>query len=127
MVFRLIVFGLAIAAMAVTVVGCGSDRGSIEVRNDLGRTVELLQCSDNLCTDDFRIRGDMEPGASFQANVSTSGVPNPWLVLEPSGERLGCLPLVMPEPTGGLVARLSDVVPCSGSYDESRFWPPKPG
>lgn len=34
------------------------------------------------------------------------------------------LPLVIPEPTEGLVARTSQAVPCRESYDEEHFWPP---
>jgi hypothetical protein len=115
---------LAVLSVAI-VSACGSEPGSIEIRNDLGRTVEVLQCDNNLCIGEFHITGRLEPDNSFPANVSTSGVPSPWLVRELNGKRLGCLPLVMPEPTKGLVARVSQVVPCKESYDESEFWPPR--
>jgi hypothetical protein len=110
--------------LVLSATACGSEEGSVEVMNDLGRRVELLQCDNNLCTDDYHLTGVMEPGHSFTANVSTSGVPNPWLVRELDGERLGCLPLVMPEPTEGVVARVSQYVPCQKTYDESKLWPP---
>lgn len=106
-------------------VGCGSEPGSIEIFNDLGRPVELLQCDNNLCVGKFHLTGRMAPGGSFPANVSTSGVPNPWLVRELDGRRVGCLPLVMPTPTEGLVAKVSQFVPCRKTYDESKFWPPQ--
>lgn len=111
------------SAVALAATACGSEPGSIEIENDLRRQVELLQCDNNLCTENFHLTGRVQPGGSFSANVSTSGVPNPWLVRELSGERLGCLPLVMPEPVEGLVARTSQAVPCRREYDESEFWP----
>jgi hypothetical protein len=110
--------------LVLSAAACGSEEGSVEVVNDLGRRVELLQCSNDLCTGDYHLTGVMEPGRSFTANVSTIGVPNPWLVRELDGERLGCLPLVMPEPTEGVVARVSQYVPCQKKYDESELWPP---
>ena len=111
--------------VAAALGGCTADRGRVEISNDLDRTVEVLQCGDNLCMGDFHIHGELEPGASFPANVSSRGVPNPWLVRELDGERLGCLPLVMPRPTEGLVAYVSDAVPCKRKYDESQLWPPR--
>lgn len=110
-------------ALGAVVSGCGSDDGFIEIVNDLERPVEVSQCNDNLCNGGFHFSDTLPPGASFEASVSTSGVPNPWLVRELDGKRLGCLPLVMPEPTEGLVARVSKFVPCEESYDESEFWP----
>jgi hypothetical protein len=92
--------------------------------NDLGRTVEVLQCVNNPCVEEFHITGRMEPGGSFRANVSTSRIPSPWLVRELDGEHIRCLPLVMPKPTEGLVARTSQAVSCRESYDEEHFWPP---
>jgi hypothetical protein len=103
---------------------CGSEPGWIEIKNDLDRPVEVLQCDNNLCDGDFHFRDDLPPGASFNASVSTVGVPNPWLVRELDGERLGCLPLVMPEPTEGVVASVSQYVACQRKYDESELWPP---
>jgi hypothetical protein len=117
--------GLVGLVLAAAGSGCGSTEGSIEIKNDLRRPVEVLQCANNLCVDDFHTTGKLDAGDSFPANVSTSGVPNPWLVRELTGKRLGCLPLVMPEPTEGIVARVSQVVPCRKSYDESEFWPPQ--
>jgi hypothetical protein len=113
-----------VGAVAVTL-GCGSDEGFIQIENDLGRPVEVHQCSDNLCVEDFHYSDRLPAGASFSASVSTSGVPNPWLVTTLDRERLGCLPLVMPEPTEGLVARTSQTVACQQEYDESEFWPPE--
>jgi hypothetical protein len=110
--------------LAAVVAGCGRSDDSIQIRNDLGRTVEVLQCDNNLCVEEFHITGRMEPGGSFRANVSTSGIPSPWLVRELDGTRLGCLPLVMPEPTEGVVAKTSQAVACRENYDEEHFWPP---
>jgi hypothetical protein len=111
--------------LAAAVSGCGSTPAWIEIENDLGRPVELRQCDNNLCVGDFHTTGKLDAGDSFPASVSSSGVPNPWLVRELTGKRLGCLPLVMPKPTEGIVAKVSQVVPCQKSYDESEFWPPR--
>ena len=98
------------SAVALAATACGSEPGSIEIENDLDRPVEVLHCDNNLCNGEFHFADDLPPGASFEASVSTSGVPNAWLVRDLNGARLGCLPLVMPEPVEGLVARTSQAV-----------------
>lgn len=116
-----VVLGIALAIVG----GCGSDDAEVKIVNDLNRTVRMVQCADNLCIDKPHSTGTLAPGDSFLANTSSSGVPNPWLVRELGGKRLGCLPLVMPEPTKGLVAKVSQRVPCQRAYDESNYWPPR--
>jgi hypothetical protein len=126
----LIIRGSLVVLVTVAMgAGCGSTPGSMRMENDLERPVELMQCRSNACDDGFYgdVSGVMQPGGSFKANVSTSGVPNPWLVRELDGTRLGCLPLVMPEPTEGVVVRVSQYVPCRDAYDEETLWPPQGG
>lgn len=97
----------------------------ITIRNDRSNPVEILQCDDEACRSGaFHRRELLEPDETYRATVSTRGVPNPWLVRDQDGQALGCLPLVMPKPTEGLIADVSDAVPCRERHDESQFWPP---
>jgi hypothetical protein len=68
----------------------------------------------------------LRPGEETDSfNISDRGVPNPYLVVSADGQkRLGCLPFVMPHVVeGGLVGRVSEMVPCQSSYDNNVQWP----
>jgi hypothetical protein len=103
----------------------GGRDSTVEILNDTNHPVLLWQCKQEDCKHDFAGKGLMKPGHHIRAGVSTVGVPNPWLVLAPNTQRrLGCLPIVFPNPRAGVVARLSLLVPCRASYDHSIAWPP---
>jgi hypothetical protein len=145
---------LVLVLVAATLTGCVEQRGIPDVGqarivNDTGRRVIIWRCSSNDCRtpDSFIARllyagypskFELNPGeGSAFVNISRRGVPNPFLVLrpttsgqepeeaDPEKQRVGCLPFVMPHYIeGGLVARVSQVVPCRDSYDEDAVWPP---
>jgi hypothetical protein len=97
----------------------------VTIVNDTPRAVLVLRCDDNAC-DDAKEPRLLAPGERMKVGVSTVGVPNVQLVVEPGTEReLGCLPLVMPEPTEGVIARVSQRVPCTSDLDEDKPWPPQ--
>jgi hypothetical protein len=62
-------------------------------------------------------------GEDWDVNVSSSGVPNVYLVESPGGVRYGCLPLVAPERRPKLTVLVSEHVPCRGDLNEDEFWP----
>jgi hypothetical protein len=95
---------------------------SVEILNDDNVAVQVWQC-DVSCDSGFHARVVLQPGAHTATNVSTVGVPNTWLVLDRRSHRIGCLPIVMPEPVSGLIARISRRTRCLQTYDESRQWP----
>lgn len=118
---------------ATLAAGCQTDAykedGIIQILNDTSDPVLLWKCREESCGDDLPILSELEltlkPGDRVRASVSTVGVPNPWLVLDKdTGRRLGCLPLVMPDYRSGVVARVSERVPCRSSYDPRVAWPP---
>jgi hypothetical protein len=117
--------------------------------NDSGRRVIIWRCSSNDCrTPDsfiarlfyagYPLKFELRPGETTAfMNISRRGVPNPFLVLrpttsgqepedaDPDEQRIGCLPFVMPHYIeAGLVARVSQAVPCRDAYDENAVWPP---
>lgn len=111
--------------LATTVAGCGSEPGWIDIQNDLGRSIEVSFCSDHLCN------GELPPLAlshralrSAQASLQQGCRTSIWFASW-DGTRLGCLPLVMPEPSEGVVTKTSQAVPCRKSYDEEHLWPPE--
>lgn len=99
--------------------------GRIDIRNDTARPVLISLCAHNDCrgarSSPTRLAAD---GGGGPTSVSSSGVPNVYLVDDTTGRRLGCLPLVMPHYVKGLVARISQARPCREGIDESVQWPP---
>lgn len=127
---------ILLAFMALSTIvstGCSTDAhkedGLIQILNDTSEPVLLWKCHQESCHDALpplaELRPSLKPGDRVRASVSTVGVPNPWLVLnDETGRRLGCLPLVMPEYREGVVARVSQRVPCQQTYDPKVAWPP---
>ena len=119
--------GLAVVVAAGSLLGCGSkDRtvGHIRLLNDTRRAVILGLCDDESCHGSLHGPATVAPGKGGVVPVSTVGVPNVYLVrLAATGGRDGCLPLVMPHYVEGLVARVSQAVPCRDRYDHHVQWP----
>jgi hypothetical protein len=128
------------------------DAGKARIVNDTNRTVLIWRCGYEDCKgkksflrrlvygDAFVEKFDLAPGEDAGPfNISRRGVPSVFRVLKPNPpghaddavdyerQSIGCLPFVMPRYIDeGLVARVSQVVPCRDSYDEDLFWPPNP-
>lgn len=121
----------AIVAVTLACIGGGGcdllgpdDPYLITVQNDTSNAVRVLRCANENCRGSFPDGAVLAPEETTRIGVSTVGVPNPQLVIDAkTGRRLGCLPLVMPEPKSGLVARISQAVTCQDTYDHDRQWP----
>lgn len=123
----LLVEGLIVVGLIILATGCASvdNPYGVTITNDMQIIVEVLQCDDEACVNgEFHDRELLSPGESLGAGVSTRGIPNPWLVRNTKGRRLGCLPLVMPQPTDGVTAYTSQLVACQKTYDQETPWPP---
>ena len=117
---------LATGAAVLTAVGCITDDPSVaRLVNDQAIDVRLRLCSDNNCQDDFYPPDEtLPPGEDWDVNVSSSGVPNVYLVESPDEKlRYGCLPLVTPSLRPKITVRTSEHVPCRSHVDEDEFWP----
>ena len=111
---------IALSACATS----GSGDSSAEILNDTSHTFLVYQCKQENCRGGFGSKGLMHPGSHVRVGVSTVGVPNPYVVLDPtSKQRLGCLPIVFPKPRRGVVVRLSQRVRCGDSYGHDVPWP----
>ncbi|HEX4519006.1 MAG TPA: hypothetical protein VH063_05435 [Gaiellaceae bacterium] len=149
--------GLGVCMAIIGLTGCGyqlgtPDVGTARILNDTSHSVLLWQCGANDCRkprsfpqryldDTFYDKFELAPGEeSGPLNIADDGVPNPYLVLrpnpagmedqpvDPDKQRIGCLPFVMPHYVKeGLVARVSERVPCQSSLDEDVQWPPPRG
>ena len=127
-----------VAALAITGCGTAADEkvSRVSLYNDTNRVVVLSGCDGADCIEVKRIseeqrRRDLWPPMTRGrggSNVSGVGVPTVIQVRDSTATRLlGCLPIVVPNgPVTGLVARVSQRVPCRVSYDEDVPWPPKP-
>lgn len=83
----------------------------------------IWRCEDEACHN-LIDKSVVKLGGGGMVNTSVVGVPNPFVVLDEQGRRLGCLPLVLPRFVEGLVARVSHAVPCRDSYSQTVQWPP---
>jgi hypothetical protein len=120
------------AALGAIVAGCNvsgvtRDPSHVRLTNDLHRAVRLRLCATNDCRHGFDPPDEtLAPGQSWPVNVSSIGVPNVYLVEQPNGQRIGCLPLVSPSlRRSEIVVRVSEHVACRGGLDEHVFWPPR--
>jgi hypothetical protein len=115
---------LAVLSTAVIATGCGSAHtvGHVRLLNDTERTVVIWRCKDEACHS-LIDRSVVKPGGGGTVSTSIVGVPNPFVVMDEGGKRLGCLPLVLPRYVEGLVARVSRAVPCRQSYSGTVQWP----
>jgi hypothetical protein len=146
---------LVLCLVATLLTGCDytsgtPDSGKAQIVNDTQQRVLIYGCGAYDCRrpasrfrrffnetyfNKFSLRADEETG---WFNISRRGVPNVYLILRPNPpghedgpvnvekQRLGCLPFVMPQYIEeGLVARVSEMVPCRKSYDEDAAWPPR--
>jgi hypothetical protein len=85
----------------------------VEFANNLPHAVVLKACGDDACrnfTDTWHLR----PGATASDNISDRWVTSRWLVEEPSGGVIGCLPLSFDAKYARVVVRLTQTVPCPG-------------
>lgn len=142
---------LVVLTSAVSGCAYGSgtpDAGEARILNDTEASVLIWQCGANDCRkprafpqrfldETFYNKFELAPGQETAGmNISRVGVPNVFLVLRPNlpgvkdepvdvdRQRLGCLPFVMPHYVKkGLVARVSERVPCKSSIDEYVQWP----
>ena len=133
---RTLLTGIAAAVAGIGLAGCSlhdtyTSQYYVTILNDTSRAVMVWQCDDTSCDgdfdgdSDFHDREQLEPGESTESNVSTRGVPNPWLVTTLRRRPLGCLPFVVPKPVKGVVGRVSQAIPCRDEYDEDVPWPPR--
>jgi hypothetical protein len=124
-----LIAALTIATMVAIVTELGEFAGEtddvVRVLNDSPRVVTIRLCRNDDCSNGFHPpRSTLEPGETAYVGVSTTGVPNVYLVLAKSDERIGCLPLVMPKPVkGGLEVGVSAAVSCRKGLDEDVQWP----
>ena len=118
--------GFVVLATVAILAGCSGDHtvGHVRLLNDTHRTVVIWRCKDEACRT-LIDKSVVKPGGGGTVNTSVVGVPNPFVVLDEQGRRLGCLPLVLPRYVGGLVARVSRAVPCRSSYSHTVQWPPR--
>jgi hypothetical protein len=116
----------ALAPVVTSACDNSASRSSeVELLNDTGKPVLVWQCKREDCRHDYAGKDELRPGDHFHVGVSTVGVPNPYLVLDPMTQKpLGCLPVVFPKPRGGVIARVSQRVPCQHSYSDKAPWPP---
>ena len=121
-------------ALAVVALGCAvlaacfadfeeSDAAVATLENDTAGSVELRLCDGNACEKFAPPRYEVAVGESVDVNVSKRGVPNVYLVLDSSGRRTGCLPIVVDNPAGIVRVRVlvSAQLPCSDDVPEE--WP----
>jgi hypothetical protein len=87
--------------------------------------MRLRLCDDNDCGSFHPPNETLAPGEDWDwVNVSSSGVPNVYLVESPDETlRYGCLPLVTPSLRSKITVRTSEHVPCRSHIDEDQFWP----
>jgi hypothetical protein len=121
---------MLVAGLATTILaGCeySYDPYSVRVTNDTQMKVKLHLCSYDDCrgeTDPPPTRSyTLDPGESTRVFTSMHGVPKVYLVQNGDGDRVGCLPLVMPHPVKGLEARVSERLPCRSGIDNTTQWP----
>jgi hypothetical protein len=115
---------VALGASAV-LAGCGSSDhtvGHVRILNDTGRAVVVARCKDEACHSPTAA-SVVRPGSGGMVAVSVIGVPNPFVVMTRTGQRLGCLPIVLPHYVSGLVARVSKKKWCRDSYSNKVQWP----
>jgi hypothetical protein len=115
---------LAVLTPTVIASGCAPDHtvGHVRLLNDTRRAVVIWRCKDEACHS-LIDRSVVEPGGGGTVSTSIVGVPNPFLVMDEGGKRVGCLPVVLPGYVEGLVARVSRAVPCRQSYSHTAQWP----
>jgi hypothetical protein len=83
---------------------------TVTLQNDTASAVTVKQC-DATCNS-FHERDQLAPGASVPVNTSSENVANWWLVADPSGRTIGCLPLRYNHKIDGLVVKISDHASC---------------
>jgi len=87
----------------------------IAFQNDVGRAVNLKQCSDTDCRN-FNYSNTVAPGELYPENISDRDVLTRWLVVDTSGHILGCIPLQFDGKYEGVVVRISLAVTCPGQH-----------
>jgi hypothetical protein len=124
---------MLVAGLATTILaGCAysHDPYRVRLKNDTQMKVKLHRCTNDDCRflepglPKPPIEYTLDPGESAWVFTSTHGLPKVWLVQNEDGDRLGCLPLVMPHPVTGLEARVSERLPCRIGLDNNTQWPP---
>ena len=84
---------LTLAAVGVLLGACSDYTDysiKVQIKNDLTKTVRIKQCGDSCSsTEASQV---LAPGQSTDATAA-QGASNPWLVEEPPGNVVGCLPL----------------------------------
>jgi hypothetical protein len=111
----------AVLLAAVGLAGCDSidptsQSFGITFHNDTGRNVHLKLCSDSRCHQ-FDYSDGWNAGQSAQENVSDRSLLTRWLVQDDAtGRVIGCLPLEFDQKYESVVVRISQAVPCPGTY-----------
>ena len=106
---------IAVIATAIILIGtaCGtvSDPWDhtfyVSLVDDLNEPVTVEQCG-NSCGDIHTVF-HMKPGGSVRAVAVDDNIANPWLIVDASGRKLGCVDLVFHVKTPGAVVRLSSM------------------
>lgn len=91
---------------------------SVRIQNDTSKPVAVRRCAGG--TDQLALRctsflesETLKPGDGDSFNTSDEGVPNPFLVQDMAGNRLGCLPLVFHHKSDeGSTVLASTATPC---------------
>jgi hypothetical protein len=112
---------VAVVLGAALLAACGSDAAVARLENDTAQRVELRLCSDNACQRFDPPRYELDAGASVEVNVSESGVPNVYLVVDSTRQGTGCLPIVVHHPSGTVQVLVSSQLSCS--EDVPGEWP----
>jgi hypothetical protein len=89
---------------------------AVTMQNDTASAVIIKQCDANC--DSFHERDELLPGASVRVNTSDD-VANWWLVADPSGPTIGCLPLRYGHTVDVLVVKISDYAACPAETSAS--------
>jgi hypothetical protein len=100
------------AAVLLLLTGClglGADVRAVTIRNDTEKEVILKICDSFGCDN---LNDHVAPGESIRENVSSDFDPYEFLVVDDSGQRLGCLEIpTRPVRTSAIV--VSSLVECS--------------
>lgn len=115
---------LSLFAIFVAVVllgGCDSDAAVVRLQNDTASDVELRLCAGSNCDKFSPPRYELAPDDSVEVNVSKTGAPNFYAVIDADGRKTGCLPIVVHNPPDTVLVRVSARVPCTDEVPEE--WP----
>jgi hypothetical protein len=107
---RLLVRCIALITPALLACTQGSGVMPVTIRNDSNADVVLKQC-DVRC-DVTHEEDKLQSGQSLVVNTSYANVDNYWMVLDASGQRLGCLDLVFRQRQDNVLVLISSAGVC---------------